>query len=196
MLEALRGAGLPVHPQWGVGDYRIDFALAHPQRPGQMVLAVEADGERYHRTPTARERDRLRQEHLERLGWRFHRVWSMAWFADPVGETSRIVESWRRSVDLFDHEPSPAPARSAAPPPPDTPSRGPRPAIPRREQITDYASYDLVRICTWLLSDGLPLAREDRISQAVTELGFRRRGRLIVERLNAAFDQAERGATR
>jgi very-short-patch-repair endonuclease len=33
----------------------------------------------------------LRQEVLERLGWRVHRVWSTDWFRDPQGETSRVV---------------------------------------------------------------------------------------------------------
>ena len=45
-----------------------------------MVLAIECDGARYHSSPTARDRDRLRQDHLERLGWRFHRIWSTDWF--------------------------------------------------------------------------------------------------------------------
>jgi len=34
----------------------------------------------YHRALWARERDRLRQEILENLGWRFHRIWSTDWF--------------------------------------------------------------------------------------------------------------------
>ncbi|MGH3908917.1 MAG: AAA domain-containing protein, partial [Pseudonocardiaceae bacterium] len=70
MLTAMRDAGLPVQPQYGVSGYRIDFALAHPDQPGRMVLAVEADGHAYHSSATARDRDRLRQDHLERLGWR------------------------------------------------------------------------------------------------------------------------------
>ena len=47
-----------------------------------MVLAIEADGASYHSSPTARDRDRLRQEQLERLGWTFHRIWSADWFHD------------------------------------------------------------------------------------------------------------------
>ena len=45
----------------------------------------------YHSAKSARDRDRLRQEVLERLGWQVHRVWSTDWFRDPQGETSRIV---------------------------------------------------------------------------------------------------------
>jgi very-short-patch-repair endonuclease len=44
------------------------------------MLAIECDGATYHRALWARERDRLRQEVLENLGWRFHRIWSTDWF--------------------------------------------------------------------------------------------------------------------
>ncbi|WP_159944388.1 MULTISPECIES: AAA domain-containing protein [unclassified Nocardiopsis] len=42
--DRLTAAGLPLVCQYGVAGYRIDFVAAHPERPGQMVLAVEADG--------------------------------------------------------------------------------------------------------------------------------------------------------
>lgn len=102
VLDALVCAGIPVFPQWGVAGYRIDFALAHPEFPGRMVLAVETDGVRYHRAASARDRDRLRQAHLERLGWIFCRVWSIDWYRDPRAETMRIVEAWRRACSEID----------------------------------------------------------------------------------------------
>ena len=80
VMNRLSGRGIPVIPQYGVAGYRIDFACQHPEYPGRMVLAVEADGASYHSAYTARERDRLRQENLENKGWRFHRIWSTAWF--------------------------------------------------------------------------------------------------------------------
>ena len=102
ILDRMTAQGITVHPQWGVSGYRIDFALAHPQESGRMVLAVEADGDSYHRSTSARDRDRLRQQQLERLGWRFHRVWASAWFADPDGETERIVNAWHKAVAAAD----------------------------------------------------------------------------------------------
>ena len=69
--DGLERRGIPVTPQFGVSGYRIDFACAHPDEPGRMVLAIEADGASYHSTPTARDRDRLRQQVLEAKGWRF-----------------------------------------------------------------------------------------------------------------------------
>ena len=40
----LTSAGMPLTPQFGVGGYRIDFVASHPEYPGRMVLAIEADG--------------------------------------------------------------------------------------------------------------------------------------------------------
>jgi hypothetical protein len=73
------GRPRPRVPGRGSG-YWIDFAAKHPTEPGRYVLAIEADGVMYHSSQTARDRDRLRQDHLERLGWKFHRIWSTDWF--------------------------------------------------------------------------------------------------------------------
>lgn len=57
------------------------------------MLGVECDGATYHSARSARDRDRLRQEVLERLGWRIHRVWSTDWFRSPERELRRLVEA-------------------------------------------------------------------------------------------------------
>ena len=80
VMNRLTEKGIPVTPQYGVAGYWLDFACGHPDPAGGMVLAIEADGASYHSAYTARERDRLRQELLEIKGWRFHRIWSTAWF--------------------------------------------------------------------------------------------------------------------
>src|SRR5262249_18258663 len=66
--DTLEHAGIPLTAQYGSSGYRIDFAAKHPSKPGRMVLAIECDGASYHSAETARDRDRLRQEQLERLG--------------------------------------------------------------------------------------------------------------------------------
>ena len=100
--DRLTAAGVPVEPQYGVAGYFIDFAAAHPERPGEMVLAIEADGASYHSSGTARDRDRLRQEHLERLGWSFHRIWSTDWFANPDAEVERVRVAYDAAVAAAD----------------------------------------------------------------------------------------------
>jgi superfamily I DNA and/or RNA helicase/very-short-patch-repair endonuclease len=80
VLKSIEQLGFIVTPQFGVSGYYIDFVVAHPNRPGKWLLAVEFDGARYHSSNTARDRDRLRQNNLENLGWKFFRIWSTDWF--------------------------------------------------------------------------------------------------------------------
>lgn len=99
ILDGLRKRGIPVTPQYGVSGYRIDFACAHPEEPGRMVLAIEADGASYHSDPTARDRDRLRQQVLEANDWRFHRIWSTEWFRNRELELDRAEQAWKQAVE-------------------------------------------------------------------------------------------------
>ena len=66
-----------------------------------------------HSAPTARDRDRLRQQVLESKGWRFHRIWSTAWFRDREAELDKAEEAWKQAVEASDNdEPPPAPKAS------------------------------------------------------------------------------------
>lgn len=80
VAKAIRSLGYEVDYQIGSGGFRIDLAVRDPEQTGKYMLAVECDGATYHSALWARERDRQRQEVLEGLGWRFHRVWSTDWF--------------------------------------------------------------------------------------------------------------------
>jgi very-short-patch-repair endonuclease len=53
-------------------------------------MGVECDGAMYHSSKAARDRDRLRQEVLERLGWEIHRIWSTDWFRNSSAEVERL----------------------------------------------------------------------------------------------------------
>jgi very-short-patch-repair endonuclease len=92
---ALRQTGFTVKRQIGCSGYRIDLALVDPERPGQYVLGIECDGASYHRSATARDRDRLRQDILEGLGWTIHRVWSTDWVHSPERQMDKIKQAFR-----------------------------------------------------------------------------------------------------
>jgi len=94
----LAECGITVVPQYGVGGYRVDFAATHPDDDERMVLAIEADGASYHRSGSVRDRDRLRGEHLQRLGWSFHRIWSTNWFHDPDSEVAKLRDAYDEAV--------------------------------------------------------------------------------------------------
>lgn len=95
VVRAARSMGFEAVPQVGAAGYRIDIGIRHPDKPGSYLLGVECDGASYHSSKVARDRDRLRQEILERLGWTMHRVWSTAWFADR----GREIRALRSAID-------------------------------------------------------------------------------------------------
>jgi very-short-patch-repair endonuclease len=80
VLDALQEKGWRLHPQVGVSGFRIDLGVIHPDAPGRYLAGVECDGATYHRQATARDRDRLRESILIKLGWRIRRVWSTEWW--------------------------------------------------------------------------------------------------------------------
>ena len=90
VADIIRGYGFLADPQVGSAGFRVDLGIRHPDRPGSYILAVECDGATYHSALWARERDRLRQDVLEHLGWRFHRVWSTDWFYNRRVEVERL----------------------------------------------------------------------------------------------------------
>lgn len=94
--RALTQLGYRIQRQIGCAKYSIDIAVLSEDGSG-FDLGVECDGATYHRSPTARDRDRLRQEILERMGWRgrIHRVWSTAWIQNPQAELERIERAIR-----------------------------------------------------------------------------------------------------
>ncbi len=93
VIAVIREFGFIADPQVGSNGFRIDIGVRHPSRPGSYLLAVECDGATYHHALWARERDRMRQEVLEHLGWRFHRIWSTDWFYRRPEEIDRLKEA-------------------------------------------------------------------------------------------------------
>ena len=88
--ERLESIGCEVHPQVGVAGYRIDLGVKHPKYPYGYLMGVECDGASYHSSKSARERDIIRQQVLEGLGWHIYRIWSTDWFHNPVKEFEKL----------------------------------------------------------------------------------------------------------
>ncbi|MDR0610209.1 MAG: DUF4011 domain-containing protein [Planctomycetaceae bacterium] len=97
VAQSLINEGFNVQYQIGCSGYRIDLALTDPQNPGRFVLGIECDGAMYHSSKTARDRDRLRQEVLEGLGWTIYRIWSTDWIQNPAGQIEKIKHAFEQS---------------------------------------------------------------------------------------------------
>ncbi|HYP58208.1 MAG TPA: DUF3320 domain-containing protein, partial [Beijerinckia sp.] len=161
VAAAIEDFGYKVDKQVGSAGFKIDLAVRDPAMPGRYSLAVECDGATYHSALWARERDRLRQEVLEGLGWRFHRVWSTDWFyrrEDQLAKLKAALEAARKA-------------------PPDGPCQlqsgaaSPGAALPHPVEDLTPTSYRLAQcpVPAGVEIPAMPLARLGAIVQAVIE---------------------------
>lgn len=98
VADVIRSRNFEVKPQLGVAGFFIDLAVRNPDRPGEFLAGIECDGATYHSSVSARDRDRIRQDILESLGWRgrIYRIWSTDWFYDPRNETNKLIDFLER----------------------------------------------------------------------------------------------------
>ena len=82
--------GYEIAHEVGVSGFFIDIGVKHKSFPDGFLLGVECDGRAYHSSKSARDRDILRQEILEGLGWNIYRIWSTDWFKDPNKELKKL----------------------------------------------------------------------------------------------------------
>jgi very-short-patch-repair endonuclease len=126
VTKALEKEGFEVHTQVGCSGYRIDIALIDKESPGRYVLGVECDGATYHSSATARDRDRLRQQILEGLGWKIHRIWSTDWIKNPKQQIEKVKEAFNSAKMQQETErPTPTCSQSKEPPVVVTPCKDP-----------------------------------------------------------------------
>jgi very-short-patch-repair endonuclease len=188
VYEALCAKGIEMVPQVGCSKFRIDLAALHPTHPGRFVLAIECDGATYHSSYTARDRDRLRQQQLENLGWTFHRIWSTDWFMRREEEVGRALRAFRRAVAASDQPKPSKPLQPVAVAAEDrslvqsaysagrTPMHAP---IPVRASIAEYTNRELQDLLGWVQSDGRLRSHDELTDEMFAALPFSRRGSKI-----------------
>jgi hypothetical protein len=159
-------------------------------------LAIECDGATYHSSYTARDRDRLRQQQLENLGWTFHRIWSTDWYMRRDEEVERTVQSFQRAVAASDRS---KPAKSLRPldvaTKPISTAQASEPTgripvnthIPVRASITEYTSGELQVLLRWVKSDGKLRTNDELADEMFAALPFSRRGSKIEAALKRAI---------
>ena len=91
LYRAMVAAGQKPIPQFSLEQYDLDLALFE----GDRKLAIEVDGERYHRSWTGELclRDQLRNQRLIELGWGVQRFWVYE-VRDELQRCVRLVQDW------------------------------------------------------------------------------------------------------
>lgn len=192
VARALREAGLDVRTQIGCGGFRIDLAIVDPQRPGRYVLGVECDGATYHSSVTARDRDRLRQEVLEGLGWRICRIWSTDWIRDPRRQVERVLQEYEKALKQpievlprIQKQPRRQRDRSAQTIAPN--------GVPQYSynNIHDVSAELILQLVSCILEVHGATSEDDLIVTVARHLGFARTGARIKERLARTIREME-----
>ena len=201
VAEALTRRGLAVRRQVGCSGFRIDLALVDPKRPGRFLLGIECDGATYHSSATARDRDRLRQEVLESLGWTIVRIWSTDWVKNPDAQVERVVAALEQARKA---PPKAAPAQSRSVPKAQRADEAPvkiipvvkRPGEPESKyqfDKIDEVPGDIIEKLALALLGSYGATGEDDLKQAISrQLGFKRTGKNIVARLDRTIESLVR----
>jgi hypothetical protein len=169
-----------------------------------------------------RDRDRLRHEVLEGLGWRLHRIWSSDWFRNPGRETDRLLAAIKAACE----EPPPGKNSTRASQelnagtlPPDagpkdslnpagadlSPTEVSRPAslrsVPYREcslavphgvDLLDIPPHQLADFSVTVVKSEGPIHIEEVARRIREAFGLERTERRILEAVGAALRSAER----
>ena len=196
---ALMARGHRVVRQVGSGGFRIDLAITDPDQPGRYLLGIECDGATYHSSRSARDRDRLRQQVLEGLGWRIHRVWSTDWFRNPARQIQRIEDALSRiaeelpslqvhqtAIEREEHQSDAPPAGSSFPP-----YILASPLVELRGR--EFHRIPLPEICSWIcqvVAVEAPVHYEDVKARIVAAAGIKRMGGRISQALETALQLA------
>jgi len=139
LLNALRSNGLNVEPKVGTAGCFIDIGVKDARGEGGYLLGIECDGVADAGSRSARDRDRIRHEILEDLGWKLYRIWSTDWYNNPQFEIERLLEAIEE-----EKRSRPAPTRKWVPPvEEEMPRSRPKPKQePKEEPEAEQSSYE------------------------------------------------------
>jgi very-short-patch-repair endonuclease len=214
--DTFAARGLNLTPQYGTSGYWIDYVAPHPTQPGRYVLAIECDGASYHSSESARDRDRLRQSQLERLGWTFCRIWSSEWFYNKESVVDQVLAVYKQAVEDADKPPEPKRERNPERDqnsdsaliaddiaeqvraaygkpnnllPPQRDTKG-RPNVAPGYTIESYTLAELVRLVRWIKKGDHIYTEDELVRELMRELDFRRLGAKIETKFKQAIRQA------
>jgi hypothetical protein len=209
VAEVIRSCGFLADPQVGSVGFRIDIGVRHADKPSTYLLAVECDGATYHGALWARERDRLRQDVLEHLGWRFHRIWSTDWFYHRQAEIERLRAALAAARDAAAGEARIEGVNRSRPKPVEEPAMGPGPLeIPEvverqmppyqravfpvdgRQEPHEVRPSTLADLAQRIVTAEGPLHIEEVARRIASSYGKERAGARILEATRAALASA------
>ena len=100
LADELKKRGYSVDLYVGTSGYRVDAGMLDPIIEGQYRLGILLDGPMYASANTARDRDVLRIQVLEGLGWSLHSLWLPDWWDNRSRELDKIERAFKEAQNL------------------------------------------------------------------------------------------------
>ena len=94
----LQENGYQVDKQIGCAGFRVDLAIVDEENPGKYILGITTDGKMYASSKVARDRDRLREQVLEGLGWKLYHLWSTDWYRNRDLGRKKLLDFVEKSI--------------------------------------------------------------------------------------------------
>ena len=82
MADELRADGYTVRTNIGASEFRVDIGVVDPANPGNYLFGILLDGPVYASAEAARDREIIRPQVLEGLGWTIKRNWILDRYDD------------------------------------------------------------------------------------------------------------------
>ncbi|MBD3353078.1 MAG: DUF3320 domain-containing protein, partial [Candidatus Lokiarchaeota archaeon] len=98
----LENRGYIVERDVGNSKYLVDIAIVNPDDPNRYLLGIICDGGSYKLIPTARDRDRVRTEILQSLGWEMIHIFSPEWMDNKeriLKQIDSLIEEKLKSME-------------------------------------------------------------------------------------------------
>ena len=90
--------GYTVDRQIGCAGFRVDLAIVDDENPGKYILGITTDGKMYSSSKVARDRDRLREQLLNGLGWKLYHLWSTDWYRNRDLGRKKLLDFVQKSI--------------------------------------------------------------------------------------------------
>ena len=90
--------GYEVDKKVGCAGFRVDLAIKDPDNPGKYILGIQCDGHNYASSKVARDRDRLREQVLNGLGWNIYHIWSTDWYRNRDLARAKLLENIESTI--------------------------------------------------------------------------------------------------
>ncbi|OWT32959.1 hypothetical protein BGI41_04900 [Methanobrevibacter sp. 87.7] len=97
--------GYTVDKHVGCAGFRVDLAIVDDDNPGRYILGITTDGKMYASSKVARDRDRLREQVLDGLGWKLYHLWSTDWYRNCEACKKHLLDRVQQAkIDIIEDD--------------------------------------------------------------------------------------------